>query len=69
MYHWWETRIPSDICAGKHTSLRNVYGKHFTRETRIPMIPYILITRTPLSRRKHELLIGGGCAIIGLSSA
>ena len=31
MYHWWETRIPSDICAGKHASLGIC-----VRETRIP---------------------------------
>ena len=31
MYHWWETRIPSDICVGKHTSL----GIH-VRETFYP---------------------------------
>ena len=30
MYHWWDTRIPSDICAGTHASLgMRVWGTFY----------------------------------------
>ena len=45
MYHWWETHIPSDMCAGKHAFLYKdtCAGNILPGETRTPMTPASLV--------------------------